>query len=64
MKQGTERPTEAEREVSRRLSQGFAWPTVLLLVALIVVGFAVIVAWAAGAMPLLVGIHQQPRPEV
>ncbi len=27
--------TDAEREVSRRLSQGFAWPTVVLLVALV-----------------------------
>jgi len=25
--------TDAERQVSRRLSRGFAWPTVLLLVA-------------------------------
>ena len=31
----SERLTPAEREVSQRLSQGFAWPTVVLLAALI-----------------------------
>ena len=50
------RLTEAEREVSQRLSRGFAWPTVLLMVVLIAVGVAVIAAWAAGPMPLLVGM--------
>ena len=39
--------TDTEREVSQRLSQGFAWPTVLLLVALIAIEGAVIAAWAA-----------------
>ena len=48
--------TDTEREVSQRLSQGFAWPTVLLLVALIAIEGAVIAAWAGGAMPLLLGM--------
>jgi len=48
--------TDAEREVSRRLSQGFAWQTVVLLVALIAIELAVIAAWAVGAMPLLAGV--------
>lgn len=48
--------TDAERDVSQRLSRGFAWPTVLLLVALIVIGVAVIAAWEAGSMPLLLGM--------
>jgi fatty acid desaturase len=48
--------TDTEREVSQRLSQGFAWPTVLLLVALIAIEGAVIAAWAVGAMPLLLGM--------
>ena len=52
----SERLTPAEREVSQRLSQGFAWPTVVLLVALIVVGAAVIATWAVGVMPLLVAM--------
>ena len=52
----SKRLTEAEREVSQRLSQGFAWPTVVLLVVLIAVGVAVVAAWAAGSMPLLVGM--------
>ena len=52
----TERLTDTERDVSQRLSRGFAWPTVLLLVALIAIGAAVIAAWAAGAIPLLAGM--------
>ena len=48
--------TDTEREVSQRLSQGFAWPTVLLFVALIAIEGAVIAAWAVGAMPLLLGM--------
>ncbi len=48
--------TDAEREVSQRLSRGFAWPTVLLLVAMIALEVAVIAAWAAGSMPLWLGI--------
>lgn len=48
--------TDAERGVSKRLSQGFAWPTVLLLVVLIAIEIAVIAVWAVGAMPLLVGV--------
>jgi hypothetical protein len=48
--------TDTEREVSQRLSQGFAWPTVLLLVALIAIEIAVIAAWAGGVMPLLLGM--------
>ncbi len=48
--------TDTEREVSQRLSSGFAWPTVLLLVALIAIEGAVIAAWAVGAMPLLLGM--------
>jgi len=48
--------TDTEREVSQRLSRGFAWPTVLLLVAMIAIEVAVIAAWAAGSMPLLVGM--------
>ena len=51
-----ERLTDAEREVSQRLSRGFAWPTILLLAALISIETAVIAAWAVGAMPLLVGM--------
>ena len=51
-----DRLTDIEREVSQRLSRGFAWPTVLLLVVLIAVEAAVIAAWAAGAMPLVVGM--------
>ena len=42
--------TDTEREVSQRLSQGFAWPTVLLLLSLIAIEGAVIAAWAGGAM--------------
>ena len=52
----SERLTDAEREVSQRLSRGFAWPTVLMLVALVAIAVGVIAAWAAGAMPLLVGM--------
>ena len=52
----TERLTDVERKVSQRLSRGFAWPTVLLLVVLIAIAVAVIAAWAAGPMPLLVGM--------
>jgi len=48
--------TDTEREVSQRLSQGFAWPTVLLLLSLIAIEGAVIAAWAGGAMPLLLGM--------
>lgn len=48
--------TDAERQVSQRLSRGFAWPTVLLLVALIAIEIAVIAAWAGGVMPLLLGM--------
>ena len=48
--------TDAERDVSRRLAQGFAWPTVVLLVALIAIEAAVIATWAAGVMPLLAGM--------
>ena len=48
--------TDTEREVSQRLSQGFAWPTVLLLLSLIAIEGAVITAWAGGAMPLLLGM--------
>ena len=48
--------TDAERDVSQRLSHGFAWPTVLLFAALIVVEAAVIAAWSVGAMPLLLGM--------
>jgi len=48
--------TDAERDVSQRLSGSFAWPTVLLLVAMIVIEVAVMAAWAAGAMPLLLGM--------
>lgn len=51
-----ERLTDQERDVSQRLSQGFAWPTMVLLVGLIAIGVAVIAAWASGAMPLLVGM--------
>jgi hypothetical protein len=52
----TERLTKEEREVSRRLSRGFAWPTVVLLVALIAIEIAVVAAWATGFVPLLVGM--------
>lgn len=52
----TERLTNVERKVSQRLSRGFAWPTVLLLVVLIAIAVFVIAAWAAGPMPLLVGM--------
>lgn len=52
----SERLTDAEREVSQRLSRGFAWPTVVLLVVIITLQAIVIVAWAGGAMPLLVGM--------
>ena len=48
--------TDAERQVSQRLSQGVAWPTVVLLVTAIGIEVAVIGAWLAGAMPLLVGV--------
>ncbi len=48
--------TDAEREVSQRFSQGFAWPTVLLLVALIAIEVGVIAAWAVGVMPVLAGL--------
>ena len=51
-----DRLTDIEREVSQRLSRGFAWPTVLLLLMLIALEVAVIAAWAAGAMPLFVGL--------
>lgn len=54
--QTTQRVTDAEREVSQRLSQGLAWPTVALLVGLIAIGAAVIAAWAGGVMPLLLGM--------
>ncbi|NKB40011.1 MAG: hypothetical protein GKR86_02955 [Ilumatobacter sp.] len=48
--------TDAERQVSQRLSRGFAWPTVVLFVVLIALEVAVIAAWAGGAMPLLLGM--------
>ncbi len=56
MSDSAARLTSEEREVSQRLSQGFAWPTVLLLVVLIVIEVGVIAAWAAGVLPLLVGV--------
>ena len=53
---GRERLAPQEREVSQRLSQGFAWPTILLLVVLIAAGASVIVLSAAGPVPLLAGM--------
>ena len=52
----TERLTEVEREVSRRLSQGFGWPTVVLLVALIAAGGVVIALWSVDVMPMWLGV--------
>lgn len=52
----SERLTPAEREVSQRLSQGFAWPTVVLLAVLITIGGGVVALWTAGPMPLQVGM--------
>ncbi len=48
--------TERERDVVQRLSQGFGWPTVLLTVGLIAAGAGVIVWWAVGGLPLMVGM--------
>jgi len=49
------RLSETEREVVRRLSSGFGWPTVLLTVALVAFEAGVIALWVAGTLPLVVG---------
>lgn len=53
---GGERLTPEERSVSMRLSQGFAWPTVVLLVGLIATGMCVAAAAVSGRIPLLAGL--------
>lgn len=50
------RLSEHEREVVRRLSTGFAWPTVLLTFGIVAFEAAVIVWWATGGLPLVVGL--------
>ena len=51
-----ERLTPEERAVSLRLSQGFAWPTVLLLLGLIAAGVGVAATAVSGRIPLLAGL--------
>ena len=53
---GGERLTPEERSVSMRLSQGFAWPTVVLLVGLIATGVCVTATAVSGRLPLLAGL--------
>ncbi len=48
--------TDAEREVSQRLSGSFARPTVVLLVILVAIEAAVLAAWIGGALSLVAGM--------
>lgn len=44
-----------EQEVAKRLSGGFGWPTVVLAIALLGIEAGVIVLWAVGVIPTVVG---------
>jgi beta-carotene hydroxylase len=48
--------TDVEQAVARRLSGGFGWPTVLLAAALVTIEVGVVVLWAAGSLPMWIGV--------